>query len=316
MPWRPAVKARTTLPTISLRQVEAFKAIIDTGSVTSAANLLHVSQPSLSRLLKTLEGSLGFSLFERRKGRLVATPEALLLYDEVQKYFRSLQTLAQTAVDIRSLSRGHLRLASFAALSIAVTPRTIKRFCHLNPDMRVSTTTGQSRQVVDLVAARFADLGIADPMAVSDSVRVVKRWQFPCVCAVPKGHALATRERIGVEDLVSETIIGLGREFLSRYQQGAALYDSLAASMHIQVQQSIAACALVAENAGVAIVDPFTARQWQPMGLAIRPLAIDIPFEICVVASHEIPLSIAARQFLTLFEEELSRSHETGPTPA
>lgn len=302
------MKTRTTLPTISLRQVEAFKAVIDTGSVTGAANLLHVSQPSLSRLLKTLEGSLGFSLFERRKGRLVATPEALLLYEEVQKYFRSLQTLAQTAVDIRSLSRGHLRLASFAALSIAVTPRVIKRFCHLNPAMRVSTTTGQSRQVVDLVAARFADLGIADPMAVSDSVRVEKRWQFPCVCVVPEGHPLAARERIGIEDLTGETLIGLSREFLSRYRQGAALYDSLAPYMHIQVQQSIAACALVAENAGVAIVDPFTARQWQPMGLAIRPLAVDIPFEICVVASREIPLSIAARQFLALFEEELSRT--------
>ena len=75
--------------------------------------------------------------------------------------------------------------------------------------------------------------------------------------------------------------------------------------MHIQVQQSIAACALVAEDAGVAIVDPFTARQWRPMGLAIKPLAVDIPFEICAVAARETPLSMAARQFLTLFEEEL-----------
>lgn len=300
------MKSKTTLPAISLRQVEAFKGVIDTGSVTAAANLLHVSQPSLSRLLKTLEGSLGFSLFERRNGRLVATPEALLLYEEVQKYFRSLQTLAQTAVDIRNLSRGHLRLAAFAALSIAVTPRAIKRFCHLNPAMRVSTTSGQSRQVVDLVAARFADLGIADPMAVSDSVRIEKRWQFPCVCVVPDGHPLAGCERIGIGDLAGETIIGLGREFLARYPQGAELYDSLAPNMHIQVQQSIAACALVTENAGVAIVDPFTARQCQPMGLTIKPLAVDIPFEICVVASQETPLSIAARQFLALFEEELS----------
>lgn len=299
--------AKTGVPTISLRQVEAFKGVIDTGSVTSAAGLLHVSQPSLSRLLKTLEGSLGFALFERRKGRLVATPEALLLYDEVQKYFRSLQTLAQTAVEIRGLSRGHLRIASFAALSIAVTPRAIKRFCLVNPDMRISATTGQSRQVVDLVAARFADLGIADPMAVSDSVRVERRWQFPCVCVVPDGHPLAARERLGVEDLATETIIGLGREFLSRYRQGAELYDSLAARMNIQVQQSIAACALVAENVGIAIVDPFTARQWKPMGLTIKPLTVDIPFEICVVASRELPLSMAARQFLVLFEEELSR---------
>ncbi|MGC4026284.1 MAG: LysR substrate-binding domain-containing protein [Mesorhizobium sp.] len=302
------MKSRTALPPISLRQVEAFKAVIDTGSVTAAANLLHVSQPSLSRLIKTLEGSLDFSLFERRKGRLVPTPEALLLYEEVQKYFRSLQTLAQTAVDIRGLARGHLRIASFAALSIAVTPRAIKRFCQLNAYMRVSTTTGQSRQIVDLVAARFADLGIVDPVAVTDSVRIEKRWQFPCVCVVPNKHPLAECGRIGVDELRTEKMIGLGREFMSRYRQGAAFYETLAPQMHIQVQQSIAACALVAEYAGVAIVDPFTARQWQPMGIAVKPLNVDIPFEICVVASSEIPLSIAARQFLTLFEEELSHS--------
>lgn len=298
---------KAVLPTISLRQVEAFKAIVDSGSMTAAAELLHVSQPSLSRLLKTLEGNIGFALFERRNGRLVATPEALLLYEEVQKYFRSLQTLAQTAIDIRNLSRGHLRLAAFAALSIAVLPGAIKRFCQNNPDMRISATTGQSRQVVDLVSARFADLGIADPMAVSGSARIERRWQFPCVCVVPKAHPLAERRRIDMEDLRNETIIGLGRDFLSRYREGANLYDSLASRMHIQVQQSISACALVAENAGVAIVDPFTARTWQPMGLVIKPLAIDIPFEICVVTSAEVPLSIAARDFLVLLEEELTR---------
>ena len=288
---------KAVLPTISLRQVEAFKAIVDSGSMTAAAELLHVSQPSLSRLLKTLEGNIGFALFERRNGRLVATPEALLLYEEVQKYFRSLQTLAQTAIDIRNLSRGHLRLAAFAALTIAVLPGAIKRFCQNNPDMRISATTGQSRQVVDLVSARFADLGIADPMAVSGSARIER----------PKAHPLAERRRIDMEDLRNETIIGLGRDFLSRYREGANLYDSLASRMHIQVQQSISACALVAENAGVAIVDPFTARTWQPMGLVIKPLAIDIPFEICVVTSAEVPLSIAARDFLVLLEEELTR---------
>jgi DNA-binding transcriptional LysR family regulator len=83
--------------TISLRQIEAFKAIVETASVTAAASAMHVSQPSVSRLLRSLEENIGFNLFERRKGRLLATPEALLFYDEIQKYFRNLQKLAHTA---------------------------------------------------------------------------------------------------------------------------------------------------------------------------------------------------------------------------
>ena len=56
---------------ISPRQIEAFKAIVETASVTAAAANMHVSQPSVSRLLHSLEEAVGFNLFERRKGRLV-----------------------------------------------------------------------------------------------------------------------------------------------------------------------------------------------------------------------------------------------------
>ncbi|MGP2490220.1 LysR substrate-binding domain-containing protein [Mesorhizobium sp. PUT5] len=296
------------LDTISPRQIEAFKAIVETASVTAAAASMHVSQPSVSRLLRSLEESIGFDLFERRKGRLVATPEAMLFYDEIQKYFRNMLRLAHTAADIRALARGQLRLGSFIALSIAVTPAVIKAFNAAHPQMHISCTTAQSRQIVDLVASRFADLGIVDPIAVTSAVRVERRWQFRCVCAVPAGHPLAASGTVSAASLAGESVIGLEREFLSRYASGAALYDDIAATLRIQVHQSITACALVAEGVGVAIVDPFTAMHCEPRGIVIRPLAENVPFEMCVVSSPEAPLSMAAQEFLDLFDEEMGKA--------
>src|SRR5690554_5422582 len=215
----------TRAETVSPRQIEAFKAVFEAASVTGAANAMHISQPSVSRLLRSLEEAIGFALFERRKGRLQATPEAVLFYEESQKYFHTMQRLAHTAADIRALARGQLRLGSFIALAIAITPTVIRRFNQAHPQMHVSCITTQSRQIVDLITSRFADLGIVDPVAVTSAVRVERQWQFRCVCALPSGHSLANQEVISAADLRDENVIGLGREFLSHHPSGAALYN-------------------------------------------------------------------------------------------
>lgn len=304
----------TRAETISPRQVEAFKAVVEAASVTAAATAMHISQPSVSRLLSSLEETIGFSLFERRKGRLLATPEAMLFYDEIQKYFQTMQRLAHTAHDIRTLAQGQLRLGSFIALAIAVTPRVIRRFNQAHPQIHVSCTTTQSRQIVNLITSRFADLGIVDPVAVTSAVRVERQWQFRCVCALPAGHPLAKHEVISATHLMDETVIGLQRDFLSHHPSGAALYDTLEPNLRITVHQSIAACAMVSEGIGVAIVDPFTARHYAPHGITVRPLDATIPFDIRIISSPEASLSIAAHNFLSLFDEEIEAAQDSDPS--
>ncbi|WP_340524226.1 LysR family transcriptional regulator, partial [Cupriavidus necator] len=68
-----------------LRQIEVFRAVMLTGTVSEAARLLHVSQPVVTRVLQHAEASLGFRLFERVRGRLQATPEANALYGDVER---------------------------------------------------------------------------------------------------------------------------------------------------------------------------------------------------------------------------------------
>ena len=58
---------------LTLRQVEAFKAVIESGTISSAADLLHVSQPAMSKLIAHFEADTGLKLFDRDKGRLAPT---------------------------------------------------------------------------------------------------------------------------------------------------------------------------------------------------------------------------------------------------
>ena len=80
---------------VNLRQIEAFRAVVETGSVSQAADRLALSQPAVSKSVAAFEGQIGFPVFERRRGRLIPTAEALLLYDEVARVLSGIDTIAQ-----------------------------------------------------------------------------------------------------------------------------------------------------------------------------------------------------------------------------
>lgn len=84
-----------------LRHIEIFQAIRQTGSVSAAAQLLHVSQPAVTKVLQHAELQLGFPLFLRIRGKLQPTPEALALEREVDKVSESLQGVRRLAQNLR-----------------------------------------------------------------------------------------------------------------------------------------------------------------------------------------------------------------------
>ena len=89
------------------RQLEAFRAVILRHSITRAAEMLHITQPAVTRLILDLETEIGFSLFTREKGRLFPTSDALLLYQEVERSFVGVERIAHAAQQIRSLTEDH-----------------------------------------------------------------------------------------------------------------------------------------------------------------------------------------------------------------
>ncbi|WP_241117248.1 LysR family transcriptional regulator, partial [Achromobacter xylosoxidans] len=84
-----------------LRHIEIFEAIRRTGSLTQAAAALHITQPAASKLLASAESQLGFKLFERVKGRLVATREADILTPEVARLNQDLDSVRRLAASLR-----------------------------------------------------------------------------------------------------------------------------------------------------------------------------------------------------------------------
>ena len=89
------------------RRVEAFRAVMLSGSITSAAEKLGISQPAVSRLISDFEHEIGMKLFSRAGGNLSPTEDARSLIDDVEFFFRGLDGVYQAAQDIK-IGRAHV----------------------------------------------------------------------------------------------------------------------------------------------------------------------------------------------------------------
>ncbi|WP_441523295.1 LysR family transcriptional regulator [Bosea sp. TAB14] len=157
------------------RQVEVFKAIMDSGSITEAANILRISQPAVSKALKLLEAELGLRLFARTTKGIAATEEARLLYTEVERTYFGMQNLARFAAGLSDRKQGRIVVSTIPALGIAWLPAMVARFSEAHPDVTIALESdGQHpRTIIDAslglticaLAAAGCGVGIVDSEA-------------------------------------------------------------------------------------------------------------------------------------------------------
>ena len=143
-----------------LRHIEVFQAIRQTGSVSAAAQLLHVSQPAVSKVLQHAEQRLGFPLFLRVRGKLQPTPEALLLEREVDKVTESLQGVQRLAQSLRREPGQRLRIGSTPALALSLLPPVISEWTRRYPDINCELASAHSRELVQNLLMRELDVAL------------------------------------------------------------------------------------------------------------------------------------------------------------
>lgn len=291
---------------INLRQVEAFRAVMQSGSITGAADQMNVTQPAVSRLIKDFESRIGFALFARDKGRVRPTAEAFALFDEVQRSFAGLDKIAAAAAEISSFRAGFLRIAAMPAIALQFLPRVVAAFSAQYPEINVSIQIRSSTKVVDWVGAQQVDLGFAALQSTIPGTDRTALCEGPVVAAVPSGHPLAVRQALRPEDLAGERIISLGPELFMRQRIDEA-FALRGVPMHsrIEVQLSSAVCEFVAAGAGIGFVDPITAFEMSGRNLVIRPFEPAIRFFYSLLTPRGRSRPILLDKFLRIMFDEL-----------
>ncbi len=283
---------------MNLRQIEVFRAVMQTGSTSQAAKLLVISQPTVSNIIRQFESQIRVKLFERVKGRLFPTPQAEALYLESDRLFNCFHAIEELTEDLASNQVGMLRVAATPGIGYAILPPAVAEFRRDRPKVKASMHISHFEHIVRMVAENQADLGMmltptAQPNLITS---VVRDGKF--VCVVPEGHPLAKRDRLRPEDLREFELISfarstpLGRAVETIFREAGERRD-----IGIQVRFCYTACKLVEQNAGVAVVDELTVLGEVFPRLVVKPLVTNVGLPICVSYSGERPLSSLARTF-------------------
>lgn len=260
-------------PVLNLRQIEAFRAVMLTGSVVGAARLMSVTQPGVSRTIGLMELRIGYPLFERRGRRLVPTPEAEALYREIEQLYGSIERISQVAQDIRFQRAGALRVATLPALAQWLVPRAIARFLATRPNVTVFVQSLPSRQIAELVSTRQFDVGVVELPLSRPAIEIEPLEPVASMAVLPAGHRLASKKLISLKDLDGERMVMLSQHSFLRYQMDEAFSKlGVAPNVVLETPSSSIACALVAAGAGITLVSRLTAAPFAGPDLVLRPV--------------------------------------------
>lgn len=292
---------------MNLRHIEVFHAVYVNGSVSAAARMLNVSQPSVSKVLRHAESLLGFALFHRTTGRLVATEDAHALFGEVAEIQDRVQALREAS---RNLKRGIgalLKVSSLPSIALDALPVTVAQFLRTHPQVKFDLQTIHHEDLLRKLYERETDLAIAYEVPPGAALGHKRLGAGELVVLYREADMPGMPARIDLGQLAGRPLVSLaasgpmGQLLTAEVQaRGIALEEVVSArTFHI-------ATALVRQGVGMTVVDNFTAQASLTPGLAIRPLANPLRFDVNAIYLQDRPPTALTTDFLKALEREIA----------
>src|SRR5215471_1599826 len=251
--------------------LNAFRAMMQTGTVTGAAAVMLRTQPQVSRMISSLERELDLKLFQRQGRRLIPTPDALEFHQLIEPVLNSLDGMRDAAHAIRDkrgkrvvISAEPFHLHSLVPEAVAGMARDANFNCAVDICIR-ALGLWTARDNVDLAV-------VALPFTQTDLHQVVFA-EADLVAVLPKDHRLTARRAIKMQDFADERFIALRPTTLLRAQIDMAVARAgLALNPRIETTSGATACELAARGLGVTVADPVLAASFRGKGVEVRPL--------------------------------------------
>lgn len=284
---------------LNLRQLRYVVAMADTGTISSAARSLGVSQPALSTSLQEAEASMGVALFMRSHGRpLVLTAEGRALIPEIRRLVAQADELALRAAGLAAPTSGTVRLGTLVTIAPILLPPLLSAFRSVLPGATVSVTTADQATLLDQL--RTGDLH----MALTYDLSIDEGMEFSPIAVVPPrvllstSHPLSRRRSVRLQDLSGDPFVLLDLPLSADYFQAVFLAAGVSMRPAMRCVDLSFVRALVAENLGYSIVNLIPPKETE--GLSYVPLDGDVPNLQIGLASADRTPPAAATEFRSM----------------
>ncbi|NVZ61157.1 LysR family transcriptional regulator [Pseudomonas gingeri] len=260
-------------------------AVLDTGTISRAAEQVGMTQSAASQALAAMEEGLGAQLFVREARQAVPTAVGLQVLEEARLMLGSLQKIRQQVDRARGLTHGTLRLASFPMVLSTLLPPLLRRFRQRHPGIELVALEVSDHEVESMLASELVDVGVVLNPEPGRAARELGRDSWVAVVSIE--HHLAARGvdgRVSLAELVAEPFVLATGGCTVNARSIAAEIGLRLEDIRVEVREWNSAFALVRENLGVSLVPELTLPK-ERKGLRILRLETPIERRFALVAS-------------------------------
>jgi DNA-binding transcriptional LysR family regulator len=282
-----------------LNDLQAFRAVVETGSFRRAADSVRITQSALSRRIEKLEGALGVRLFERTTRKVSLTNVGRTFLPEVERLLDDLDLALLSISDGGRLRSGTLSIACVPSAAYYFMPHAIRSFHGQYPGIRIKLIDASAHEVSAAVACGEADFGVSFSGNLAPEIEFSALLEERYVIACRKDHPLASLEQVSWAQALKHDYISLDRSSGNRLVLDRALAgfqaekESICEARHVttvlglvEAGLGVAAVPSIAMPlaahptlASVALVEPEVVRQMgllKRRGRTLTPAALEL----------------------------------------
>ena len=284
---------------VTLRQLRAFVTVAQLGSFTEAAADLHITQSTLSGLIKELEQVLGVQIVHRTTRKVELSGVGKEFLPLTARILQDLDEALRAIADLKALQTGVVRIAAPQLMACTLLADVLGSFAKMHPGVDVRMSDCVVEDVLPKVQSGEVDFGVGPERSSNRDIDGQLLFDMPFMAVLPPQHPLTRFKRLAWADLLSHPVISLQGEYtqmLRRDLQAASA--PLAFAPQKEVAFTTTALSLVGAGLGLTVCLPYARSLVSLYGLQARPLgAPTVRRKFYLLARQDRVISPAARAF-------------------
>ncbi|EJA5030591.1 LysR family transcriptional regulator [Salmonella enterica] len=281
---------------MKLRHLEIFYAVMKCGSLSRAAESLNISQPAASKSLKNAEMKLGFKLFQRVRGKLLPSSEALTLFEKARSIYQDLDNLRLLADNLARDPRAKITLGCLPSLGLSLVPELVTDFYQQNSNLVMTLTTEHTETLVKKLDLREIDLALTLQSVQQGEIMTTLVAEVPLVY-VDRDYRQGA---VGIADIDQQRWISPGPHSLS----AAIATRRDFSTTRLNVETYYMATEFVKRGVGCSITDIFSARHNLTPEM-IHPISPPMKINLCLLRRADVSLSPVTQKFVDFLCKQL-----------
>lgn len=290
---------------MEFRQLHYFITVVENKSFTKAAHALHISQPSLSTSIKTLESNLGITLLERSTRHMTLTREGEILYEESKKLMTHFDHIKHEMNRLKKEGPLELTIGLIESSEFWM-PNVLSQFKAEFSNVQIQLLEVLSLRDVQQSLNNFhIHLAITNQYINDDSIQILPIYEESLVALLPKNHPLKDEPYVSINDLAQDDFIITKEGFQTRSDILSAFQrEGKQPNIQFEIERFETACALVEDGLGITVVPEHYVRYSKKRSYHIKPIddaSVSRTVYLAFVKNRYLPPIV--KRFITTVQE-------------